>query len=70
MFATKFQNHFKAPILIKCFWMQNKDVNVGDDFLLTAKAGKTGIIKIKKDNNIGKLLMREINRGRKIKLKI
>jgi len=51
--------------------MQNKDVNVyvGDDFLLTAKAGKTGIIKIKKDNNIGKLIMREINRGGKIKLK-
>jgi len=50
--------------------MQNKDVNVyvGDDFLLTAKAGKTGIIKIKKDNNIGKLIMKEINRGGKIKL--
>ena len=50
--------------------MQNKDVNVyvGDDFLLTAKAGKTGIIKIKKENNIGKLIMGEINRGGKIRL--
>ena len=50
--------------------MQNNDVNVyvGDDFLLTAKAGKTGIIKIKKDNNIGRLIMKEINRGGKIRL--
>ena len=50
--------------------MQNKDVNVyiDDDFLLTAKAGKTGIIKIKKDNNVGRLIMKEINRGGKVRL--
>lgn len=50
--------------------MQNKDVNVyvGDDFLLTAKAGKTGIIKIKKENNIGKEIIKSINIGKKVRL--
>jgi predicted PilT family ATPase len=50
--------------------MQNKDVDVyiDDDFILTAKAGKTGVIKIKKDNNVGRLIMREINRGGKVRL--
>ena len=52
--------------------MQNKDVDVyiDDEFILTAKAGKTGIIKVKKDNNIGRLIMEEINRGKKVRLLI
>ncbi|MDO8740085.1 MAG: PINc/VapC family ATPase [Candidatus Woesearchaeota archaeon] len=50
--------------------MQNKDVDVyvGDDFLLTAKVGKTGIIKIKKDNKIGQIIINAINGGEKVKL--
>ena len=50
--------------------MQNKDIDVyiDDEFIFTAKAGKTGIIKIKKDNNIGKLIIKEINRGKKVRL--
>ena len=50
--------------------MQHRDINVyiGDNLLLTAKAGKTGIIKIKKSNNIGRLIMDAINRGEKIRL--
>ncbi|MBI2651116.1 Flp pilus assembly complex ATPase component TadA [Candidatus Woesearchaeota archaeon] len=50
--------------------MQNKDVHIyiDDKFLMTAKAGKTGLIKIKKSNNIGKLILDSINRGSKIKL--
>ena len=50
--------------------MQHKDINVyiGDNLLLAAKAGKTGIIKIKKSNNIGRLIMDGISRGEKIRL--
>jgi ATPase len=50
--------------------MQNKDVDiyVEDDFLLTAKVGKTGVIKIKKNNKIGKILISAVNIGEKIKL--
>ena len=50
--------------------MQNKDVDIhaGDEFILSAKAGKTGIIKIKKSNNIGRKLMEALNRKEKIRL--
>ena len=52
--------------------MQHKDVDIylNEEFLMTAKAGKTGIIKVKKDNNIGKTIMDAINRGEKLNLKI
>ncbi len=50
--------------------MQNKDVDiyVNDEFILSAKAGKTGTIKIKKSNNIGRRLMEALNRKEKIRL--
>ena len=50
--------------------MQNRDVDiyVGDVFVLSAKAGKTGVIKIKKNNNIGRRLMEAMNKKEKIKL--
>ena len=50
--------------------MQNKDVDLyaGDEFVLSAKAGKTGMIKIKKKNNIGSRLMRALQDGEKIRL--
>jgi len=50
--------------------MQHKDVDIylDDTFLLTAKAGKTGLIKIKKNNEIGKSIIDSLNRGGKIKL--
>jgi ATPase len=50
--------------------MQNRDVDVyvGDEFVMTAKAGKTGIIKVKKNNNVGRIIMKEINRGGKVRL--
>ena len=52
--------------------MQHKDVDIhlNEEFLMTAKAGKTGIIKIKKNNNVGKTIMDAINRGEKLKLMI
>jgi len=50
--------------------MQNKDVNiyVNNEQVLTAKAGKTGIIKIKKNNPIGRMLIKSYNGGEEIKL--
>jgi ATPase len=50
--------------------MQNRDVDIyaGDEFILSAKAGKTGTIKIKKSNNIGRRLMEALSRKEKIRL--
>ena len=44
---------------------KNKDIDiyVGSDYLLTAKAGKSGIIKISKKNKIGKMLADAIMAG-------
>ncbi len=49
---------------------QNKDIDlyIDDKFVMSAKAGKTGIIKVKKNNNIGRMLIKEINKGKEIKL--
>ncbi|MBI4452432.1 hypothetical protein HY637_03310, partial [Candidatus Woesearchaeota archaeon] len=51
--------------------MQNRDVDLyaGDEFILSAKAGKTGVIKIKKNNNIGVRLMKAIQSREKISLR-
>ncbi len=50
--------------------MQNRDVDIyaGEEFVLSAKAGKTGIIKIKKNNNIGRRLMEAMSSKEKIRL--
>ncbi|MBL7054163.1 Flp pilus assembly complex ATPase component TadA [Candidatus Woesearchaeota archaeon] len=50
--------------------MQNKEVNVyiDDEFVMTAKAGKTGIIKVKKSNHIGKQILNAANTGKRVKL--
>ncbi|MBI2135280.1 Flp pilus assembly complex ATPase component TadA [Candidatus Woesearchaeota archaeon] len=52
--------------------MQHKDINVylGDNLLLTAKAGKTGLIKIKKHNNIGKMILDAMKKGEKVRLMV
>ena len=48
--------------------MQEKDVDVhlGEEFIMTAKAGKTGVIKIKKKNNIGQMILDGVNSGKKV----
>ena len=50
--------------------MQNKDVDlyIGNTYFMTAKAGSSGLIKIKKNNNIGKRLMKSMSDGEKIRL--
>ena len=52
--------------------MQNKDIDIylNDEFLMSAKAGKTGLIKVKKNNNIGKVILNAHNKGEKIRLVI
>ncbi len=49
---------------------QNKDVSIfiGDDLLVTAKTGNSGILKIKADNPIGKQIVRAQKAGQKIKV--
>ena len=50
--------------------MQNRDFDlyIGNEFILSAKAGKTGIMKIKKNNNIGSRLMKAIQNKEKVRL--
>ena len=50
--------------------MQNKDVDVyvGDEFVLSAKASKTGIIKIRRNNNIGRRLIDALNKHEKLRI--
>lgn len=52
--------------------MQNKDIDVyiGDEFVMMAKAGKTGLIKVKKNNNVGRMIMKAMNSGEKVRLLI
>ena len=48
----------------------NKDIDVyvDNDFLVELHAGKKAVVKVKKDNNIGKVIMHAINNNRSIKL--
>ena len=63
--------HKKNKILVELgLDMQNMDVDiyVGNEFVLSAKAGKTGIITIKKNNNIGQRLSKALSLGESIRL--
>jgi ATPase len=48
----------------------DKDVSllVGEDYLLTAKVGKKGVIKVKKANKIGKIIADAITMGERVRL--
>jgi len=50
--------------------MQNQDIDiyVDDELLMSAKASKKGIIKVKKNNDLGKIILNAKNRGEKINL--
>jgi ATPase len=66
-------HHKKNNFLIELgLDMQNRDVDlyIGDEFVLSAKAGKTGVIKIKKNNNIGQRLMKAVQNREKISLRV
>ena len=64
-------SHKKNNLMIELGMdMQNRDIDIyaGEEFILSAKAGKTGLIKIKKNNSIGRRLMEALNRKEKIRL--
>jgi len=64
-------SHKKNQLLIELgIDMQNRDVDiyVNEEFILSAKAGKTGTIKIKKSNNIGRRLMDALNKKERLRL--
>jgi len=70
--TIEFNTEIKKKNIIFYLDMQFKDNNiniyVNDDYLLTAKSGKSGLIKIKKNNKIARILVDAINSGEKIKL--
>jgi len=49
---------------------QNKDADIylDDTFILTARAGNTGVVKIKKNNKIGYSLIKSIDSGKKVRV--
>jgi len=60
----------KGVILDLGIKMQSKDVDVyvDDEFIMSAKAGSTGLIKIKKNNQIGRELIKSMSSGKRIKV--
>ena len=67
-FNTEIKNKNIIFYLDMQFKDKNIDIYVNDDYLLTAKSGKSGLIKIKKNNKIARILVDAINAGEKIKL--
>jgi predicted PilT family ATPase len=67
---------FEAQITKKAvqFFLNSKyqakdvDIYVGKDYLLSAKIGKAGVIKIDKNNKIGRILVDAVNMGEKIEI--
>ncbi|MBW2975398.1 PINc/VapC family ATPase [Candidatus Woesearchaeota archaeon] len=51
--------------------MQDKDIDIyiNDEFIITTKAGKTGLIKVKRNNPIGRMLIKAYNNGESIELR-
>ncbi len=62
---TKSSIMFKLPTK-----SQNKDCNIyiDDDLLLSAKVGKSGVIKIKKNNRIGKILFMALKKRENVRI--
>ncbi len=67
-----FEVSFKKNYLLISVGMQmdNRDIDVyiNNEFVMGAKSGKTGIIKIKKNNNVGRRLMEALNNKGSIRL--
>jgi ATPase len=50
------------------FKSKDVDIHVEGDYLLSAKVGKSGVIKIAKNNKIGRILVDAVNSGEKIEI--
>ena len=68
----KYSLHMKGNAMHFDLGMENQnrefDVYIGENYLLTVQAGKTGVIKIKKKNNIGQAVMKAMNSGEEIRI--
>lgn len=62
---TKKSIMFKLPSKHK---NKDCDIYIDDDLLLTVKSGKNAIVKLKKDNRIGKVLFKAIKRGEAVRI--
>ena len=60
----------KKIIIFDCKGLKNRDVDIyiNDEFILSAKTGKTGIIKINKKHKIGQILVSAINKRENLRL--
>ena len=67
-FDTKIGKRAVQFLLSSKFKNRSVDIYVNDDYLLSAKVGANGVIKIKKNNRIGKILVDAINTGENIKI--
>ena len=47
---------------------KNVDIFIDEDYVLTAKVGKKGIIKVSKKHKIGKVIQDAINMGENLRL--
>ena len=50
------------------FASRELDVYIGNEFIVELHVGKRAMVKIRKDNNIGKVLLNALNRGEEIKI--
>ena len=55
-------------VLLDSYRAKDVDIHANGDYLLSAKVGKSGVIKIAKDNKIGRILVDAINVGEKIEV--
>ncbi len=60
----------KKAVVFECKGLKNTEVDIylNDEFILSAKTGKTGVIKINKKHKIGQILITAINRRENIRL--
>ena len=68
MAFTKISKKYVQIFLDGKFKFKDIDIYIGEDYLLSAKAGKTGMIKVHKGNKIGQLLVDAINMGEKVRV--
>lgn len=67
-FGSKIKSNSVQLFVDESFANRDFDIFVDGDYLITAKASKKGMIKIKKTNKTAKVLVDAINSGEKIKL--
>ncbi|MBN1156204.1 Flp pilus assembly complex ATPase component TadA [Candidatus Woesearchaeota archaeon] len=67
-FTTQISKKYVQVFLDHSHEFKDVDIYVGDDYLLSAKAGKGGMLKIHRGNKIGKILTDALNIGDKVRV--